>query len=666
MPDSSTQQSSGFGGALGGMRGWQAGTINSDISETMMGRMDLGGFSSISNWKPASEAIGAIPQQTNHMLHQTDEASQSNGVTTAQTNHYGQVTQMGGVSSHTGVTTAHANHNSQPSVQTGEASQSIQATTSQSNHNSQPAQTVGSSQSIGATTAQYDYNSQPTQTGGASQSKGATTAPYNHVTKSNQLNFPTIQHMVFSGPIHLKAHSPVDVSTMDPEIFAILQSILTPYLQETMGPTLHAYTLEVNYSPGHGKNVGKDVVETLIEVNCAFKVISDSVESFKSINHVQASRWIHDFFAGPEIYKLLEALRTDNIPVNDITFVDQAFQVSATVAEANSQMASGRYPVSKNNEKSSNGAFIGITLSVVIVGMIFFLHHTGRLPSKAQVGAFSLTARDSVAKHGATARHSIAKHSKSARKSIAKCIPSSMKRKESRLGKYTDDEVEGGRRRTYSGTFRRHPPGGLQKAALQKKPARSEEYLGESASTSSSSAGGAARSCRKSSSFTDMLEQDDYSFSNFEGDYEPSICAPSTPSRRTYNGDEASMTDTLGYDSSAHSRSLLDKVSNTVSQAASLLSPGNSSYKQQDASRSPIPSSAPRRVTAADIASPNDVDNWSIQSYQTKTPSRRSPSNHPLYRGWNDSGPELRMQKSEINDSEESPGRKRLNIPRFT
>eukprot|EP00536_Pseudo-nitzschia_multiseries_P005726 jgi/Psemu1/285981/fgenesh1_pg.112_\ len=493
---------------------------------------------------------------------------------------------------------------------------------------------------------------------GSNQPLAIATAQAQPKTGNSQLKFPTIQHMVFSGPVHLKAHSSIDLVSMDPEIFAVLQSVLTPYLQKTMGPTLHAYTLEVNYTPSHDKSLDADTVETLMEVKCAFKVISDSVESFNRIDHVQASRWIHDFFEGPEIYRLLTALRSDNIPISDIFFVNQDFQISPIVTEANGKMATGAAPASKNTKKSSGGAMVGITLSVLLVGMIFFMHYTGRLPSKAQAGEFSLTACDSIAKRGAMARESIAKHGKLARKSIAKHFPRSGEEKKG-------NGVKGGRRRTFSGTFRRHPTGGIRKAALQKTPARSDQYLGDNASTSSSSAGGIPRTCKQSSSFADVLDRDDYSFSKFVGEYDPSNYTPSTPSRRTFNGDDVSVADTLRSDPSMHrGGTILGRVSKTVSQAAYRMSPGNTS--QQQSPKTPVPSSAPRRVTAADIASPKDMDNWSIRSYQTKTPSRRSPSNHPFYREWNESDPVLRMQSSSGNDPEQSPRRKTLSIPRFT
>jgi len=459
-----------------------------------------------------------------------------------------------------------------------------------------------------------------------------------------KFNFPTIQHMVFSGPIHLKANSPIDLSSMDPEIFAVLQSILTPYLQQTMGSTLHAYNLEVDYSPTNDKNAGKYDVVTLMEIKCAFKVISDSIESFRLIDHTQASRWLHDFFAGPQIYKLIEALKSDNIPINDIVFISQEFEISKTVSEANSQSI-GKSPVSNtNSEKSSSGvAMVGITLSVIIVGMLFFMHHTGRLPSKAQIGDFSLNARDSIAKR----------------------MPSSIILGKKKRG--NGDEIEGRRRRTFSGTFRRFPEGGLQKAAIQKKPAQSEQYLGDSASDSSSSSG-IPVSCKKSSSFADMLDHDDYSFSQYSGDYNPATpsrqsSVPMTPvSRQT--DDEFSSPDT--YDSAHEGReTLLGKVGKTASY---LLSPGiNRQQRQQPyAVKSPIPRRAPRRITARDIASPNEVDSWSIQSYETGTPSVRTPSNHPLYRGWNETGSEMRRPQSPPGHKTSRSSRENLTMPHFS
>ena len=444
-----------------------------------------------------------------------------------------------------------------------------------------------------------------------------------------KFNFPTIQHTVFSGPVVLKAYSIMDLSSNDPEIFAVLQSILTPYLQQTMGSTLHAYNLEVDYSPANDKNVGENNVVTLMEVDCTFKVISDSIESFRRIDHTQASRWIHDFFSGPELYKLVEALKSNNIRVSDITFINQELQTSKTVSEANSQGTKNSPVFKKNTENSGGAAMVGVTLSVLIVGMLFFMHYTGRLPSKARIGEFSLNARDSIKQR----------------------VPSIKLGK--KKGERNDDEIEGGgRRRTYSGTFRRFPVGGIRKAAIQKKPAKSEQYLGDSASDASSA--------------DNVLDQDTYSFSHYGGDYGPPTpsqqrSVPMTPvSRRTE--DEFSMPSQYT-DSAPEKRgeTLLGKVGKT---AAYLMNPGR---KQQEpyATKSPIPSRAPRRVTASDIASPrdpDDVDSWSIDSYETGSPSPRMPSNQ---RGWSESGPEMRRPQVHGQDPPESRKAK-LSMPFFS
>lgn len=455
-----------------------------------------------------------------------------------------------------------------------------------------------------------------------------------HKVGNYKFNFPTIHHTIYSGPVHLKAHSETDLGPFDPEIFSVLQSMLTPYLQEKMGPTLHAYNLEVDYSPGRDISVGKDDVVTLMEVKVTLKVISDSLQSLRTITSKQASRWIHDFFDGPDLYKLLEALESGNMPIIDIAFLNQEFQSTTTISEANSQsfgISRGQKPYS---EKSSDPvAMIGITMSVVVVGLIFFMHYTGRLPSKAQMGDFTLNTRDSFSQRMSSSM-------------------STLKRKMRRK----DDEMEGGRRRrTFSGTFRRFPTGGLQKAKIQKKPAKSEQFLKDDASAASSVSG---------PPMSYKSGMDDYTLSHYGRDY-----GPATPSRQSMipmtpvgqrSDDEFSMPST--YESPADERStesLLGKVGKT---AAYLMSPTHN--ERSPTLRSPFPSRAARRVTASDIASPNDVDNWSIRSYESDGKSNKSQSNHPLVRGWNESGPELQRPEPPVEDG--SARRERLSLPFFS
>lgn len=422
--------------------------------------------------------------------------------------------------------------------------------------------------------------------------------------------FPTIQHTVYSGSINLKAQSSTDLSSMDPEIFGVVQSILTPFLQETVGDSLISYNLEIDYAPGRSESSGNNVV-TLMEVKCSFKVISDSLDSFLSTNNVAAKQWLFDFFSGPARYnveQLIGALQSNDIPVTDIAFLTENFGMGNTVSQANSQsFGNGFSSSAKNNENAPSGAaMVVVTLSVLFAGILLFMHYTGRLPSKAEIGEFSLNTRDSI-KH----------HSINARDSLKNRMPATFELLKRRRGG-GNNEGGGRRRRTFSGTFRRFPAGGLRKAAIQKKPAESQQYLGDSESTSA-----------KLSHF------EEYSFSRYGGDYAPSTPSqkssmpPMTPMSRM-SGDEFSMPD--GYDS-VHERSksnhhqqesLLGKFGNIM----------NSKRQKNMPEKSPIPSRAARRVTANDLASLDDVDNWSIDSYETDV---KSPTDGELYRGWKES-----------------------------
>ena len=105
--------------------------------------------------------------------------------------------------------------------------------------------------------------------------------------------------MIYSGSIHLKAHSISDLSALDPEIFAVLQAQLTPYLQGIVGHTLQAYSLEVDYTPGFAEDqssVAPGIIVTNMEVTCTLKVRSDSLVSLKRITHQQTNQWVRDFF----------------------------------------------------------------------------------------------------------------------------------------------------------------------------------------------------------------------------------------------------------------------------------------------------------------------------------------------------------------------------------
>jgi hypothetical protein len=560
-----------------------------------------------------------------------------------------------------------------------------------------------------------------------------------------QFPFPSIQHTVYVKPIQLKAHSSFDLSETDPEIFAIVQSLLTPYLQTLLGQSLHAYTLEIDYSPGHDDNDNDNVptavaseggaVVTNLQVSCTLRVVSDTIDSLTMVTHKQVRRWVHDFFVGDELSQLLTEFRNNNINVNELVFADDEFTFGTN--NGGGQVISGISGGADSSSSSSTGgksgnpgAMVGVTLAVIAVGVVLFLHFTGRLPSKERLSSL----RDSLGSRGGSRSSEERSHrSKSTNPflddddDLNKSELKGLHQEDRAKGRgrrlwlalfgrsdghntsdTNDDEERGERRRTYSGTFRRFPTGGLRPAAIQKHPAQSKHYLKDvdtskssialsSASASSSSSsnadvganvigGGRRPRTRKSktlSSAESNIVFDDVSFSYHDSamgiDYDldgvDEYGGPRTPTshghsrsnhsnnnnnnndghRRSFrqnspneqhNGDEFSMPE--DYDTVTEDQpSVYSKWSQSVSFLPrsgfwSASSPRRSnnvpSLSPQGVSTSPLVSTptnfSPRRVTPSDIASPNEyrrgtshhnavLDEWSVGSYDTKSPSAR-------------------------------------------
>ncbi|KAG7351673.1 hypothetical protein IV203_007721 [Nitzschia inconspicua] len=508
-----------------------------------------------------------------------------------------------------------------------------------------------------------------------------------------KFNFPKVEHRVYSGPVLLKAHSAYDLSELDPEIFAVLQSVLTPYLQAEVGSTLQAYTLEVDYSAGTDE-VAPGMVVTNLEVTVVLKILSNSIESLTSIDHTRASQWVRDFFSGPELYEFIAALGNNNIPVNEIVFMEQSFkspmntggQVVAGIQGSNSG-GGGTGQIKYSNSGGNNtGAVVGITLATLAVGAVLFLHFTGRLPSKDRFYRFGRSVRDSLSS------------------GTRSCDDGD----DFDLADIHNVE-EGkrkGRNRTWSGTFRRFPTGGIRPAAIQKEPARSEDYLGDSSSKGASSRSDSSKESSSKDSSKDSSSQkkstqrlsqqsavyDDYSFSvdgdyNVDGDYGPTTPktprTPKTPNRRQSNNilspkstspsghDEFSMPEE--YDTVAEDQaSLYSKWSQSVNFSRfGKQQPPPHSVTGSSFGMSPLLSS-PRRVTPSDIASPHRTtaggglgDEWSLASFDVKSPSARQ-----MYRDFNGSAAgSVATTSSEGRGEKQSPStwsKWGLAMPKFT
>ena len=489
-----------------------------------------------------------------------------------------------------------------------------------------------------------------------------------------QFPFPTIEHRVYSGPVLLKAHSATDLSELDPEIFAVLQSVLTPYLQDVVGTTLKAYTLEVDYTPGDDKFAAGTIV-TNLQVTVTLKVVSDSITSLTAIDHTQVSEWIHDFFVGPELNTFLVALQNNNINVREIVFIDQEFKAGGQVIAGISGGSGSGGKKPSNTENSGGGgstAVIVITVCTLTVGAVLFLHFTGRLPSKEQMHNFGENSKERMHAFGHTLKDKIRRNDR-----------------DDDVGDPLEDmhnDEEGGRKqreRTWSGTFRRYPEGGIRPAAIQKKPALSQDYLGDSSSKGSSSSSSSSsgppvtrKDWKKAQTTEVSAVYDDYSFS-VGGDFgiTNSPITPSRSDRRHHNptspagSDEFTMPEEYDTVHEEETASLYSKWSHSVNQFPR--------GHQQQVHRhgtydgmSPLPPS-PRRVTPSDIASPygngggggGASTTWSLGSFDLQTPSARQ-----LYRdfmGSADAGSATGSATS--SDKSKSPKSKfGLNIPKFT
>mmetsp|Transcript_24231 Transcript_24231/g.57344 ORF Transcript_24231/g.57344 Transcript_24231/m.57344 type:complete len:860 (+) Transcript_24231:406-2985(+) len=486
-----------------------------------------------------------------------------------------------------------------------------------------------------------------------------------------QFSFPTIQHMIYSGSIHLKAHSISDLSALDPEIFAVLEAQLTPYLQGIIGHTLQAYSLEVVYTPGFAEDqssVAPGIIVTNMEVTCTLKVRSDSVISFKRITHQQANQWVRDFFGGSDLTQFLFELMNNNIPVNEIVFIEDDFKTSGQVVAAIASGGGNYGGKSQPADSGSNtGLVVGLTLAILAVGGVLFLHLTGNLPSREEMGDMKASLISSL----------------------------HLDRGNSSRGPDDDeDETELERK----ARKRR----GIRKAAIQKHPAYSDDYIsvGSKSLASKRSASSGARTGSTPSSSPKSVHTsadsrnvgyDDYSFSvagdyNIGGDYGSAVPSPGTPGRRsnypmgsrryespksatTYRTKDDEFSMPADYDTvvDGDAESLYSKWT-AASQSVMSFMPGRKKNKNKSV-MSPPPGS-PRRVTPSDLGSRRHhapaaaadgtvvtsgdagtaMDAWSVESFDTK-----SPSTSGMYREWDVKSPTSRS----------SSKRSKLIIPSF-
>lgn len=484
---------------------------------------------------------------------------------------------------------------------------------------------------------------------------------------------PLIRRKLYPGTVQLKAHSSLSLSDKDPEIFDVVQEVLTPYLEEKLGPSLKAYNLAITYSPGEPvSNV--NIVVTNLDVTCTLEVESNSVESFVSVTHSQVREWIREFFSTSELYTLLGWLRRDGIEVNEIVFLEEEFKSGLVNGNTVSSISTGTSgstsnSVSAGSDNGGNGGRAGFLtaffIGTFLVAAALFVNYKNRFPS---VSSVLISVRES---------------------SVVSSIRESLS---SDSGSQQSEEVENDknkqpaaptrRPRSWSGTWRRFPPTGIRPAALQKKPAFSADYLKKKKINKQQPAESSSAldppSTHESKPVVDnsTFDEQSYSYSlsvasdynipaeyDFKGSPMLDVYTTSGTVRSDNNqsqDEEFSMPDEYsmygqsvrGYrrdkDTQSKSKSPTEKVASPTRRRVNPFdygtSPGNTNPRPSSRIRRSPTDKSPAMNPSNKTKSPNSgspdsgqyIDEWSIDSYSTESPAPK-PDSEPPYKPWKDS-----------------------------
>ena len=275
---------------------------------------------------------------------------------------------------------------------------------------------------------------------------------------SGRFNGPHITRDIYAEPVLLKAHSNSYLEDKDPQIFNVLQGVMTPYLQRALGNELSAYQLEIVYAPEQTQ-VPDDQPSyvTDVEVSVVLKVTSNSVHELKQTNAETASLWIRDFFKGGELYQFLGECRQSDCDISELVFRGEEFRHPIFSGPAVSEVVKPDEPTSivsaapNASEKSRVGIFAALGAGFIVLAAVFAVSFEQRYRSNVlkRLRLEALSDSDS----------------------------------RSRSSTSSSPGFQGRRRRTFSDSFRRHPAGGIKPAAIQKKPAFSADLKASMSTT---------------------------------------------------------------------------------------------------------------------------------------------------------------------------------------
>ena len=473
-----------------------------------------------------------------------------------------------------------------------------------------------------------------------------------------RFNGPHITREIYAEPVLLKAHSNGYLQNKDPQIFNVMQRVMTPYLERALGNELSAYQMEIVYTPEEVAD-GQTTFVTNVEVSVVLKVTSNSVHELKQTNSETASLWLRDFFKGGELYQFLGECRQSDCDITELVFRSDEFRHPVfdgpVISEVNQQAPPKLTVTSPSNDsdKSRVGIFAALGAGFVVLAAVFAVSFEQRYRQnvlrRLRLEAFS----DS----------------------------------ESRSSSITPPDFQGRRRRTFSGSFRRHPAGGIKPAAIQKKPAFSEDLRASKSPPGEIPKSIGAPSIR---SVNSNQRFDDRSYS-VAGDFnipsEYSVKASpftdyhrQSPSRRNGHEEEFGMPEAYSITSSGFGTPIKN-YQKAKSATSSRMHNGRSTGKPlglESPAQSTITNSPPERdvyvndsptlkmvdsyldkspdapgLVAATPMSNHVNDEWSIDSYSTLSIEKPDVP----YRGWSKNKKATQQKKQTKND---------LKMPKLT
>jgi hypothetical protein len=420
-------------------------------------------------------------------------------------------------------------------------------------------------------------------------------------------NFPSVTRDLHPEALQLKAHGSIHMGEKDPEIFAALEAVLTPYFSDIIGESLVAYDLEIVYSEGEDPEV-EGIIVTNMLVKCIITVRSDSVEALRLHTHEQADEWFYDFFDGLNVFKFLANLHDIDIDVNEIVFQDEEFKSpllngGEVISEVNSNGISSGSSVQKpSGSGGQGGAIAGAFVGVLVVCGVLLVRYKEKIPwhlvQDMTLGSETSLEDSDLSGNG--------KPSKGRRLSdaIKKKLPSSQAIKKKLP---SSDAIK--QKLPSSDAIKQKFPSSVRRAALQKKPASSTDYPEPKQETKKP----LLLNSNPYNPFNNNDPPSDISFSiegdyNIPDEYDFSVRSPTISS---YSGQGRAMTPVHGLGSTTDEEFSMPDDYNTVNDdysvhCHSILGLVDQTLLVDDRSRTHLVPASPYY---------NELDEWSVDGY---------------------------------------------------